>query len=288
MKKIIKYIALVLVTFSLTGCFKKDDFDGIDIYTSVYTIEYITNELYGDYSNINSIYPDGINIPDYTITKKKIEEFSKGELFIYNGLGTEKEIAASLLNKNKKLKIIDVSQGLELKNEETELWISPSNCLMIAQNIKNGLKEYVSNTSILESIDNKYEELKIRISEFDAELKLIAENAVNKKIIVANNSFDFLNRYGFEVINIKNTDEEQSSTAFSKAKKAFNSKENSYLFVLKGTDETEKSIKSLVDSGATIVGINSMVNLTDDERKNNENYITFMKSFIDAIKTEVY
>ena len=236
----------------------------------------------------SSIYPDGKDISEYTITNKKMDEFSNSELFIYNGLSAEKQIAASLINKNRRINIIDVSQGLEIKSEETELWISPSNCLMIAQNIKNGLKEYVTNTSILDSIDQNYENLKIQISEFDAELKLIAENAVNKNIIVANSSFDFLQKYGFEVINISYEDEELSTTSFSKAKNAFSSNENSYLFVLQGTDTTSKDIKNLENNGATIVTINSMVNLTDEERENDQNYMTFMKEFIDAIKAEVY
>ncbi|MFA7121604.1 MAG: zinc ABC transporter substrate-binding protein [Bacilli bacterium] len=288
MKNILKIITVFIVIISLIGCIKKDNFEDINIYTTVHTIEYITNELYGEYSTINSIYPDGKDISEYTITNKKMDEFSNSELFIYNGLSAEKQIAASLINKNRRINIIDVSQGLEIKSEETELWISPSNCLMIAQNIKNGLKEYVTNTSILDSIDQNYENLKIQISEFDAELKLIAENAVNKNIIVANSSFDFLQKYGFEVINISYEDEELSTTSFSKAKNAFSSNENSYLFVLQGTDTTSKDIKNLVNNGATIVTINSMVNLTDEERENDQNYMTFMKEFIDAIKTEVY
>ena len=288
MKNILKIIMVFIIIISITGCIKKDNFEDINIYTTVHTIEYITSVLYGEYSTINSIYPDGKDISEYTITNKKREEFSNSELFIYNGLSTEKQIAASLINKNKKINIIDVSQGLEIKDEETELWISPSNCLMIAQNIKNGLKEYITNKSILDSIDQNYENLKLQISEFDAELKLIAENAVNKNIIVVNSSFDFLKKYGFEVINISYEDKELSTTTFSKAKKAFNSNENSYLFVLQGTDTTSKDIKDLVDSGAKIVTINSMVNLTDEERENDKNYMTFMKEFIDAIKTEVY
>lgn len=290
MKKIIKHLTLIIGIILLSGCslFKKDDFDGIDIYTTVYTIEYITDKLYGEYSNIYSIYPDGIDINDYTITNKKINEFSKSRLFIYNGLSNEKQIAASLVNKNKNLNIIDVSQGLEIKNHESELWISPSNCLMIAQNIKNGLKEYISNNSILEHIDNNYEDLKITISEFDAELKLIAENATNKSLIVASNAFNFLSKYGFEIINISNDDDEASSTAISRAKQAFNSKQNKHLFILNGTDENEENIASLIKSGATISKINPIINISDEERKNGDDYITFMTNFIDAIKSEVY
>ena len=283
MKKIILIITMLLC---LTGCFKSDSYEGIYIYTTLYPIEYITKTLYGEYATINSIYPNGVDIENYTITNKKLNDFSKADLFIYNGLGNEKQIAANLIEKNKNMDIIDVAQGLEIKNDKSELLISPSNFLMMAQNIKNGLKENVKNTSIIESINNNYDDLKIKISEIDAELKLIAENAKNKKIIVANNSFKFLEKYGFEVLSI-NADDENSNTNLSKAKSLFSSKTNTYLFIIKGTEKTE-TIESLENDGAKLAEVNPMYTLTDEEIKNDLDYITILKSFIDTIKTEVY
>ncbi len=283
MKKIILIITMLLC---LTGCFKSDSYEGINIYTTLYPIEYITKTLYGEYATINSIYPNGVDIENYTITNKKLNDFSKADLFIYNGLGNEKQIAANLIEKNKNMDIIDVAQGLEIKNDKSELLISPSNFLMMAQNIKNGLKENVKNTSIIESINNNYDDLKIKISEIDAELKLIAENAKNKKIIVANNSFKFLEKYGFEVLSIS-ADDENSNTNLSKAKSLFSSKTNTYLFIIKGTEKTE-IIESLENDGAKLAEVNPMYTLTDEEIKNDSDYITILKSFIDTIKTEVY
>lgn len=283
MKKIILIITMLLC---LTGCFKSDSYEGINIYTTLYPIEYITKTLYGEYATISSIYPNGVDIENYTITNKKLNDFSKADLFIYNGLGNEKQIAANLIEKNKNMDIIDVAQGLEIKNDKSELLISPSNFLMMAQNIKNGLKENVKNTSIIESINNNYDDLKIKISEIDAELKLIAENAKNKKIIVANNSFKFLEKYGFEVLSIS-ADDENSNTNLSKAKSLFSSKTNTYLFIIKGTEKTE-TIESLENDGAKLAEVNPMYTLTDEEIKNDSDYITILKSFIDTIKTEVY
>lgn len=283
MKKIILIITMLLC---LTGCFKSDSYEGINIYTTLYPIEYITKTLYGEYATINSIYPNGVDIENYTITNKKLNDFSKADLFIYNGLGNEKQIAANLIEKNKNMDIIDVAQGLEIKNDKSELLISPSNFLMMAQNIKNGLKENVKNTSIIESINNNYDDLKIKISEIDAELKLIAENAKNKKIIVAHNSFKFLEKYGFEVLSIS-ADDENSNTNLSKAKSLFSSKTNTYLFIIKGTEKTE-TIESLENAGAKLAEVNPMYTLTDEEIKNDSDYITILKSFIDTIKTEVY
>lgn len=286
MKNYLKLFTIAILLFSLTGCFKKDNYENIKIYTTVYPVEYIVNTLYGSYAEIESIYPNAVDINKYKITNKKLNDFSKGSLFIYNGLSNEKQVAASLLNKNSKMDIIDVSQGLEVKSDQAELWLSPSSFLMMAQNVKNGLHEYVTNKSILDKIDENYENLKLDISEFDAELKLIAENTSNKKLIVANNSFKLLEKYGFEVISISD-DDENSNTNISKAKKYFQTKETNYLFELSGTEETEV-IKDLVSSGASKVDIPSMYTLTEEQRKNNTNYTTIIKNFIDSIKSEVY
>ena len=67
MKKISYLLFLIIILFSVTGCFKRDSLEDVTIYTTVYPIEYLTNELYGDNSEVLSIYPDGINPSEYTL-----------------------------------------------------------------------------------------------------------------------------------------------------------------------------------------------------------------------------
>ncbi len=286
MKKLVKFLCLGLIVICLSGCFKKDSYDNITIYSTVYPIEFISNFLYGNHAKISSIYPNGVDINTYVLTTKKLNDYSKGDLFIYNGLSNEKDIAANLLNRNKKMNIIDVSQGLEIKNDLPELWLSPSNFLMMTSNIKNGLKNYITYKGILDEIDKNYDDLKLTISEFDAELKLVAENASNNKIIVANNTFKFLEKYGFEIISIA-SDDENSNTNISRAQKLFSSKENSYLFILAGTEENN-TIKDLVSKGAKLTEVPNMITLTEEQRKNNNDYFLLMRNFVEAIKAEVY
>jgi ABC-type Zn uptake system ZnuABC Zn-binding protein ZnuA len=156
---------------------------------------------------------------------------------------------------------------------------------MVAQNIRNGLRELITNTSLLEVIDRNYEELRLLLSTFDADFNLISQNATNRTIIAANKAFDFLTRYGFEVINI--AEDEPSSTAVTRAGNAFRANENNYLFILRGTYLCE-DVQSLVDAGATLIWINPMFNLTDEERLLGDNYITFMNQFLAALRTEVF
>ena len=103
------------------------------------------------------------------ISRKK-KKYAKSDLFIYNGLTDEKKVAANFLTHNSRLKIIDVSEGLAIKYNYEELWLNPSNFLMLAQNIKNGLNSYIESTIIKEQIETNYNNLKVQLTEFETTL----------------------------------------------------------------------------------------------------------------------
>ena len=51
MKKTIITLFTITITLScLTGCFKRDKMEDINIATTIYPIEYVTNRLYGNNS----------------------------------------------------------------------------------------------------------------------------------------------------------------------------------------------------------------------------------------------
>lgn len=285
MKKLKLILIIIVIGISSFGCFKRDRYDDININVTSYPIEYITNYLYGEYSKINMIYPSGVDINSYELSPKQIKDYSRANMFIYNGLSKEKNIAAELLNKNKNLDIIDVSKGLEIENDPTELWLSPTNFLMIASNIKNTLKEYVTNQKMIDKVESNYNNLKVEISEIDVELKTIAENASNNTLIVGNNTFNFLKNYGFNIISI--VDKENSNTNMSQAKKLIQNKTVSNIFVLSGDEKTD-NINELIKAGATIVEVPNLYTINDEQRKNKQDYLYFIKNMLENIKTEVY
>lgn len=258
----------------------------INIYTTTYPIEYLTKYIYGYNSNVLSIYPKGTNPREYTLTDKKIKEYANSDMLIYNGETKEKNIAASFMNKNKHLKIIDVSKGLTVKRDEEELWLCPSNYLMLAQNIKNELLEYTSSTLLKQEINDNYDKLKLIISSYDAELKVIAESSSNPTIVAANDVFKFLEKYGFKVLSIEENDL-ANPAELNEAKNNIKNKLNSYIFIL-NTDTINDLTKSLENEGAIIANVQSMINLTDEEYKDGYDYEQMMDTFIETIKTEVY
>lgn len=260
--------------------------DGISIYTTRYPLEYLVENIYGYNSTIDSIYPNGTDLKTYELTEKQIKEYANTDMFVYNGLTTEKQLAASFLNNNRQLKVIDVTKGISLQTDPEELWLCPSNYLMLAQNIKNELIDYVNATVLKKEIEDNYNELKLIISRYDADLKLIAENATNKTIIAGNDVFNFLTKYGFNVISIEENDK-YIQKDFQEAKNNITGKKNSFVFVL-DTDEISDNVEKLEKEGATIAYVKAMNNLTDEERQEFVDYPKMMSNFIEQVKSEVY
>lgn len=286
MKKIKLLIIALIATTLLSGCFKRDNLDNITIYTTTYPIEYLANYIYGYNSNIKSIYPKGTDVKNYTLTDKSIKKYASADMLIYNGETKEKTIAASFMNKNKNLKIIDVSKGLTIKRDEEELWLCPSNYLMLAQNIKKELMEYTSSTLLKQEIADNYDKLKLIISSYDAELKVIAESSSNPTIIAGNDVFKFLEKYGYKVLSVEENDLTDAKE-LNEAKNNIKEKLNSYVFIL-NTDEESENVRNLEKEGAVIVTVQSMINLSDEEYKDGYDYEQMMDNFIETIKTEVY
>ena len=286
LKRILPIFIIGICTLLTTGC-TTDTMDGITISTSNYPIEYLTNVLYGEHSNVTKLYPDDVNIKDYKITSKLLKDTSENNLFIYNGLTNDKDTATSLLKKNKKIKIIDGTFGMSNTYGIDSIWLDPSNILMVAQNIKNGLIEYVSNTKLTDDINSKYEELKIELSSLDAELKLISENSSNKTIVVANDSLKFLEKYGFKIYSIEENNSLTDKTKYDVAS-LFENRNISYIFALNNTKET-KTVQSLKEKyNIEIIYLNSLMNIKEEERNNEANLITLFKENLDNIKKETY
>lgn len=274
--------SIVLLT---SGCFEKNNLDNAKIYTTIYPISYFTEVLYGSHSTIASIYPDGANVLDYSLTEKQKAEYSQSDLFIYNGKTDEKQIAKEFNNANRKLQIIDASFGLKYKYGVEELWLSPNNALMLASNIQSNLENLISSKFVNEEILKNYKMLEETLSLKDAEIRNISRNATRGKshLIVSSNMFKFLEEYGFQITSLEDN---SSLESLNILKRNFSNGTYKYLFV-RDTDDQNGAIQDLKSSGANIIVVNTMTTLTDENRNNNDNYLTIMQEFIENIKNAV-
>lgn len=288
MKKI-KFIFLGCLVLLLTsGCFKRDTLENIDVITTVYPTEFVSSMLYGEHSTITSIYPNDTDSFNYHLTNKQVNDYSQKDLFIYNGITNDKEMAFEFLNKNKNLLIIDATYGMDITYHEAELWLNPSNLLMLSQNIRNGLKEYITNSYLKKEIDKNYEELKVKLSEVDAELRLTASNASRKKIIVNSDALKFLEKYGFEVISLDDKNTTISEKTVQDINDLIANGEVKTIFLLEN-EKNSPELEQILENGNIKSSLFRRIDtIKDDERKNNDTYLTIMNSNIELLKKELY
>ncbi len=285
--KILIIMGLLLSLVILGGCSKDKNTSSMTAYTSVYPVEYILDNLYGDDIAIYSIYPDGINYKNYELTNKQLSDYSNGDLYVYNGtIQKEKDYAVKLINKNKKIKIIDASLGMSYTNDVAETWLNPANYLMMASNIKKGLEEYISENIEKKKIDKNYDSLKLKLSEIDAELKSIAGNTNNNVLVVSNDTFKYLEKYGFVVISLEEN-ENLTDKVISDVKKMINNKTINYIFLMDDEKESE-TIKTLTNNNnVQIARLSSLSTLSAADRKDKKDYVSIMMDNINSIKLEV-
>lgn len=285
-KKIFMLLVLVIITLSTTGC-KQDNMEDIDIAITNYPNEFIVERLYGKHAKINQVYPDGVDTEQYQVTKKQKENYANMGLFIYTGLvEKERNLAVNLLDINPDLKIIDTSYVLETDYSNEELWLNPSSLLMMAQNVRLGLKEYITSTYLTKEIDEAYNKLKIDLSELDADYRLTVENTDNKVIVTSDSALKFLEKFGLRVICLDSNATDKDIADVNAMVKAGTI---NYIYTFKD-EELSENAKTIMKQNENLkkLELNKLNVITDKDRDDGKDYITLMNENLDTLKQELY
>lgn len=287
MKSLKKLSILLLTILILTGCTTtKNNMEDISIYTTTYPINFLINSLYEDHCKVYSIYPTGIDLEEYDLSKRKLEEYSKSDLFVFNSLDKDRNYAVNMINLNSNLKVIDVATGMNYEHTIEELWLNPNNYLMMAENLKNGLAEYIDNPYLVEEINNKFKDLEYKISKLDANLTETIIGGKYDIIVTDSDIFKFLEKHGLTVISLEENDN-LSSNKIDEVKHLIEQGEIKYIYST--TKETNETVNKLInDYKIERIIINSMHSIDGGINNSNDNYITVMTNNINELKRELY
>ena len=277
MKKI-KYLLIPLILI-LTGCFNNKSMEDITIYTTNYPIEYVTSQLYKDHSTIKTIYPNGVDMNNYRLTKTLINKYDDNDMYIFNSLTNEKDYVKQMIKNNSKLMIIDVTSDIKYDYSVEELWLDPSNLLNLANNIKKGFIEYIKNNPVLiDEINSNYNELKMALTDLESKYREELSYKENKTIIVSNDMFMFLEKYGLKVISLDKDNENYNDNLMEARSLLYNGQINK-LFI-PDNEQLDNDIQKL---GFETVKLNTVSVLTEEQRESSD-YISLIEENLEIIK----
>ena len=157
---------------------------------------------------------------------------------------------------------------------------------MMSQNVRLSLNEYITNSYLKKEIDERYEELKIKLSEIDADYRVAVDSTNNKTIIVADSALKYLEKFGLEVICI---DSDAQQKILSDAENLINNNTIDYIYLFKD-EEVNENTQKLLEKYTEIktIELHRLDNITDNERSEKEDYITIMRNNLELIKKELY
>jgi len=186
MKKIISFVIVILLAFSLLSCVDSKKSDNNKIYTSIYPIYSLTKLVVGDKCDVELLLKPGVDSHDFNVSVSTVVDVADSALFIYTADFME-PWAKDLIVKLKNVKILNCSSNLNIEplGEEHEhngehdleeeydphIWTSLTYMKQIVNNIFNAVSdidreniEYYKNNkesliNDINELDSKYNEL---------------------------------------------------------------------------------------------------------------------------------
>lgn len=227
MKKVF-LIALLLILPLTVGC--NGDHENVDIYTSIYPVEFLVKEIVGNTYKVKSVYPRGKNVHDYEVSPSRIISLSKSKIVFYIGLGLEPVIEQSkdtVLANVPTVRLSDDLSLIEINSEhyhdhpshehegsvfyDPHVWLDPINMQIMAETILENVIEHLevdsANAIILTENCNQ---LKAKLKALDDEFKEILsdKNIASKTIMVDHDAYAYWQpRYGINRIKLRNDNE---------------------------------------------------------------------------------
>lgn len=327
MKKLLLFLSFLLtVSLFLGGCgeneSKKTEARGkLSIYTTVYPLQFFTQQIGGDAVEVETIYPPGADEHTFDPSQKDMIKLADADLFIYVGLGLEGFVEKTKKSmKEEKVTFLAAGEHIEFENaeakhadeEDTEdehaqneaesgnaegeehghihsdidphVWIDPVYSTQMAEAIKDELIKQMPEKE--DQFIKNYNTLKLKLSQIDDKFIDIGNEAKGQKILVSHAAFGYWEkRYGIEQISIAglSTSSEPSQKDLAKVVDTAKEYNLNYIFFEQNVSSrlTETVQKEI---GAEALILHNLSTLTDEDIKNNEDYYTLMQHNIDVLK----
>ncbi|WP_152394085.1 metal ABC transporter substrate-binding protein [Paenibacillus guangzhouensis] len=283
----------------------------VNVVTTIFPIYDFARQIGGDHAHVMNLIPTGVEPHDWTPKSQDITVTSKAQLLLYNGAGLEGWIPNFLqgLDKNAKLKTVEVSHGIDLIHAEGDdghhhgeeaghedehnhdneaahgedmyldphTWVSPKSALIMAKNIKDSF--IAIDAANQADYEANYTKLEQKLKDLDAKFETELAKTTKKEIVVSHQAFGYLARdYGLTQKSVMglSPEAEPRSQDILELTKYVKEHDVKYIFFEElVSDQIAKMLASEAKVGTLV--LNPIEGLTPEQDKSGESYVTLME-----------
>ncbi len=324
MKKYIIPFVLLVVATVLAACSSDEPItestdDKLQVYTTVYPLQYFTERIGGDFVQVQSVYPAGANEHTFEPTQKDMMALADADIFFYIGQGLEgfvENAKKTLANEHVKLvatadrvteEQFHISTGHihaeEDHDEEdhdheghedhedeghedhdTHVWLSP----IISKDLALSIKEELT-TALPEQADlftKNYEDLVADLDALHADFEAMAAQTKNKTFFVSHAAFGYIaGHYGFTQVPIAglNSQSEPSQKELTAIVDLAKKEDVKYIFFEQNVSSKLAEVIQK-EVGAEPLILHNLSVLTKEDIENGENYFTLMRRNMEQLE----
>lgn len=284
----------------------KKEKDTLDIYTTVYPLQYFTEAIGGEYVNVETVYPPGTDEHSFEPSQKDIVKMAESDLFFYIGYNLEGFVtkAEPILSKEG-VGTVAIGETVHLDEEEhahedehaheedghdhggvnPHLWLDPIYSIEMAKTIKDQLTKKMPEQE--EYFNSQFNKLSDKLKSLDEKFATTIESGRTNKIIVSHSAYGYWEeRYGLEQIGVTGltSSNEPSQKELGKIVTMADKEDLNYVIF-------EQNISSKLteiiqkEMGAKSLELHNLSVLTDKDIEAGEDYFSLMEKNIKTLQT---
>ncbi len=285
----------------------------LNIKVSFYPMYEFTKNVAGDLADVEAMIPAGIEPHDWEPTAQDMAKITDADILVYNGAGMEGWVGQVLDSaSDSKLVAVEASKGLQIidgfEEEEEEpaeaskanadaeadehehsgldphVWLDPALAIQEVRTIEAALSAAApENVSAFKVNADAYV---AKLEQLNQEFKDGLKDTKRKDFITQHAAFGYLAReYGLTQVPIAGLSPEQEPSAAKMAEIVDFAKAHDVKTIFFETLVSSSVADTIAkEIGAKSAVLNPIEGLTDEDRRNNLDYIGIMRQNLDALK----
>ncbi|UFT98262.1 zinc ABC transporter substrate-binding protein [Radiobacillus kanasensis] len=277
----------------------------VQIYTTVYPLQYFTERLGGEYVDVSTIYPPGADAHTYEPTTKKMTEIAEADAFFYFGEVLEPfadTVAQALTDEH--VQLVEFASHEELFEHENEhqevkheeghnghahgdhdphIWLDPLRSMELASILKDELITLMPKHQ--QKIKENFASLKEELLQLDEQLVETLQSKKQKTILVAHAGYGYWEeRYGIEQLAVNGVNNSSGPSQIDLVHIMEEAREHqlSYMVFEQNISDSISS-KIQKEMGVKATHIHNLSVLTEEDIKEDQDYFTLMRQNLEVL-----